>query len=104
MKNRNVISRADLITERKKTQRNMDKLTAALHDADFSSLLIESQQVSNDQRFMLRVFIDESEIAGLRMLKLMEIAANFDATMTLAEIWLGGQSRVSRMCLWPKHD
>jgi hypothetical protein len=93
--------RAATVKTRRIVQKNMSKLVDDLHDNDFRSLLIESEQISSDGSFFMRVYIDEAEIAGLRVLKLLEIAAEHNATVSLSEVWLSGQSRVSRMALWP---
>jgi hypothetical protein len=91
-------------------------LVEALHLQGFSSLWMESVKMFRGglsegehadkqvQHEALRVVIDEREINGGRLLAIMEVAAQHDAMLVLADIRIGDGQQFSRVALWPSRN
>jgi hypothetical protein len=94
--------RDELIAFRERVQLNVAELVGALHDAGFSSLLVESVQVGDDSHFNQRVIVDNDELGPDRMRAVLEIADAHLASVSLMEIRMNQQS-FSRIALWAVH-
>jgi hypothetical protein len=94
--------RDDLVEYRERVQLNVAELVAALHDAGFSSLLIESVQVGDDSHFHQRVIVNYDELSSDRVGAIWEVAEKALATVSLVELRMNQQS-FSRIAVWAVH-
>jgi hypothetical protein len=75
-------------------------LANELHDAGFSSVWIDSTQISGDGYYYCQVIIEADALDHDRMATVLAVAEVHDAKVTLKEVRMNQQS-FSRIALWP---
>lgn len=97
------VKRAEMEQARTVRQINTMALVRDLHDNGFSSVWLESMQITDDGHFYMRVVLDDADIDHERMTMMAQVAEVHDAKIGLHEFSMNGH-RFSRVTLWPSSE
>ena len=94
---------------REQRQRFLIDMLNALHDADWTTLIVESVQMEHGMHeserhedYYARIIIDSAEVSAERLHELVILCAEMDASLSVQVMHLGGsRSTYSHLVIWP---
>lgn len=92
------LTKKQMEKKRRAAQERVFEIVNVLHDAKFSSLLIESTQIGLDD-YYTRIVIDREELGGDDMKVLFTFCEEHDCLLSLRNDYKHG----SRIALWVTH-
>lgn len=94
--------RRTMVRTRTSMHKSALELVTALHNEGFSNLWLESNQITADGQYYIKVIVNDGELNHNRMSLVTKVAEVHGAKVMLDELYLNGQ-RISRIALWPTH-